>query len=318
MEGQGLHATEDLLRHPLDLLTAMFTAVSGFPRESLGSYRAQAELLQITDLSGQHAEALYRAGRGTLGAVERPAPSVLVRELDDAVADGVIPEGIDEATAVQWQKRALEIEYTGAVWGTVLSEEEPIEGATVHAGFEQAETDASGRFHLPVVPYGKTTLVVTAEGYQRLERGITVATDQQVDRTFDLEAGEDDRFVDESEGGSITALGPDDRITFEDVELTDLPAGTPVHYRWRLRSGEVRLHGVHRQRVGDQIVVQRITAPGTVVDGDPDPGDVYDWDGTELHESDATIAEVRAPHWFEFVEEHDLTLVEAGSGGVGR
>jgi hypothetical protein len=313
-----LHATEDLLRHPLDWLVFMFSEVSGFPCDSLGSYRAQAELLQITGLSGQHAEALYRAGRETLEAVRRPAPSVLVRELDDAVADRVIPEGIDEETAVQWQKRALEIEYTGTVWGTVLSEDDPIEGATVYAGFERAETDASGRFHLPVVPYGKATLVVTAEGYHRLERGITVAADQQVDRTFELEAGEDDRFVDEREGEAITALAPDDRISFEDVELADLPADTLVHYRWHLQSGEVRLHGVHRQRVGNQIVVQRITAPGTVVDGEPNPGDVYVWDGTELHESDATIAEVRAPHWFAFVEEHDLQLVEVGSSGAGR
>jgi hypothetical protein len=291
MRSIGITATEDLLSAPELILRRMLDKIERFPVSRVREFQAHATLMQVTGLDGQHAEALYRAGRRTLTRLAAPGPSVIVRELDQAVDEGIIPEGIETTTATRWQKRALVINYTGTVIGLVESEGNPVEGATVYCGEEQAITDATGKFWLPVVPFGTAKLIIKADGYKRLTRKVAVSVGSIPLHNFSLTAGEDEeKIVDEMEGSAIRTVEADDKIVFYDVELEDLPDGTPLQFRHRYRNGDVRLIGVYRRRRGNLIEIPRVVVSGDMVDGDAVKEDIYIWREGELHKSIDTIA----------------------------
>lgn len=314
LRDRGIVSTEDLLeRTPLELHRTL-EDVPRFPTGKLPEYRAHAELMQVDGLDPQHAEALYRAGRTDLLALARPNPATLVEDLAAAVRDGVAPEEIDEATALRWQKRALTVAYTGTVVGRVVDDGgDPVAGAVAYAGSERAVTDGTGTFRLPAVPYGNTEVVVRAEGYRRAARGLPVRPSVDARHVFELTAGADDRTVDESEGEVLDGVGPDDELVFEDVAFDALADGTPLHFRHRYRDGRVRLHGVHRRRVGNRIVVSRVVLPGDAV-GDAAPGDVYYVENGGLRPGDETIGELRRRLATAHLAEHGVRLVPAPEG----
>jgi hypothetical protein len=314
LRDRGIVSTEDLLERTSLELHRTVGDIPRFPTRKLPEYRAHAELVQVDGLGPQHAEALYRAGRTDLLALARPNPSTLVEDLAAAVRDGLAPEGIDEATAVRWQKRALTVAYTGTVVGRVLDEGgDPVAGAVAYADTERGVTDETGTFRLPAVPYGNAEVVVRAEGYRRATRTLPVRPDVDARHVFELTAGADDRSVDESEGDVLEAVAPDDELVFEDVALGALADGTPLHFRHRYRDGRVRLHGVYRKRVGNRIVVSRVVVPGDAI-GDAAPGDVYYVEGGDLRASDETIGELRRRLATAHLAEHGVRLVPAPEG----
>ncbi len=300
MRSIGITATEDLLSASELRLKRMLDKIERFPVSRVKEFLAHATLMQVTGLDGQHAEALYLAGRRTLTRLAAPDPSVIVRELDQAVEEGTIPEGIDIATATRWQKHALIINYTGTITGIVESEGNPIDSAIVYCEQEQAVTDSTGKFWLPSIPFGTAKLIIKAEGYKRLTRKIKVGVDSLPLHKFTLTSGQDEEIiVDETDGNAIRTVDADDKIVFYDVELEELPDGTPLQLRHRYRNGNVRLIGVHRRRHNNLIEIPRVVVSGSLIDEGAIAEDVYILSKGKLNKSSDTIASVRNKLLFE-------------------
>jgi Domain of unknown function (DUF4332)/Carboxypeptidase regulatory-like domain len=291
----GIRTTEDLLLRSEKHLRVLLRNVPRFPLNRLREFLAHATLMQINGVTGQHAEALYRAGYKRLDHLAAPDPATVARALDAAVAQNLIPESADAKTVMRWQKRALFIAYTGSLAGTVTDGEKPVAGATVICGFEHAETDEGGNFYLPAVPAGKHQVIVKAEGFKRSAHRLTVRPDSAPKYRFKITPGADERpVIDESQGGRITSFRADDTVVFENKTLADLPDGAPLIFRERYkRGGKVRLIGAHRRREGDRIIVPRLVVPASLVEADAAPGDLYYAEGGRLRKGRKSIGALR-------------------------
>ncbi|MCK4797888.1 MAG: DUF4332 domain-containing protein [Spirochaetes bacterium] len=313
MRSIGLTTTEDLLSASELRLKRMLDKIERFPVSRVREFLAHATFMQVTGLDGQHAEALYLAGRRTLTRLAAPDPSVIVRELDQAVEEGTIPEGIDIATATRWQKRALVINYTGTVTGIIESEGNPIDGATVYYEQEQAVTNGTGKFWLPAVPFGTAKLVIKAKGYKRLVRKIKVSVDSLPLHNFTLTSGQDEeQIVNEMEGNAIRTFDADDKMVFYDAELEELPEGAPLQFRHRYRNGNVRLIGVYRRRHNNLIEIPRVIVSGTLIDEGAVQGNVYYWKSGTLKKSTDTVTSLRDKLLLDKFKESGIELVLAG------
>jgi hypothetical protein len=74
----------------------------------------------------------------------------------------------DAATVAEMMKEAGEIEFTGAVNGTILDQaEQPVQGASVRVGREEEVSDERGRFRIVAIPFAvKSTLAVSHPEYR--------------------------------------------------------------------------------------------------------------------------------------------------------
>lgn len=284
----GIRSTEDLLLRPEPVLRLLVGRVKGFPVKRLAEFRAQAALMQIDGLTYEHAEALHRAGYRMLTQLAVPDPAAVARALGEAAKKKSIPGGVDAKTVTRWQKRALEIAYSGKVAGTITDGEKPVAGATVICGFERAETDEGGGFHLPFVPAGRHRLVVRAEGFKRAAYRVSALPGESVRFRLKLTRGEDEPVtLDEAQGQLILSFKADDELAFEDRKLADLPDGTPLHFRGTYGRGgaKVRLLGVYRRREGHRIIVPRVVVPADAVGKDAKVNDVYVVEGGRLRKT---------------------------------
>ena len=291
----GIFCVEDLLAANGAILWRDLKKTEGFPVASLATYVATSRLMQIAGLDGQMAEALTRAGRGTLQRVAAPAPAQIVEDVAAAKEAGVVPGTIDIETAINWQKDALRIGLMSTLHGEVKDESGPVEGATVHVGHEKALTDAHGRFWLPRLPVGTHTAVVTAEGHLRTEIPVRTSVSQLARATVTLESGEQENtLLDESKGQPIRTFGSDDEIAMVDTELSALEEGAPVRVVRRMSNGTVRLVGIHRKRVGNRVEVSRLTVHANSVPDRFENGDILIRRGDLLAMSEKTAAQHRA------------------------
>lgn len=283
----GIRSTEDLLLRPESHLRALAGRVKRFPVNRLAEFRAHAALMQIDGLNYNHAEALYRAGYRTLTRLAAPDPAEVARALGAAAEEKLIPEGVDAKTVLRWQKSALEIAYTGALAGSVSDGDHPVAGATVICGFERAETDERGEFYLPFVPIGSHRLIIRAEGFRRAAYRVKSWPGSSLRYRLKLTRGEDEaRVLDEAQGQLILSFEADDEQVFEDRKLSDLPDGTPLHFRERYKRGNrVRLLGVYRRREGNRVIVPRVVVSGDLIGDDAKVNDVYVVEGGRLRKS---------------------------------
>ena len=105
-------------------------------------------------------------------------------------------------------------------------------------------------------------------------------------------------MIDEFQGGVIRRLHPDDQVKFVDIELADLPAGTPVEYRHTYQTGEMRIQSLYRIRRGSTIEIKRMRIPAGAIDGEPSPGHVYEYDGSSLQPSTDDVMAIRVRQRF--------------------
>jgi hypothetical protein len=299
MKNHGISKTEDLLVHSELRLNRTLGKISGFPTSKIKEFQAHAQLLEVSGMTGQYAEAFYRSGRHNLLKLAAPDPSVLVDEIDKAVKDSIIPEGIDLQTATKFQKRALKIAYSGKVFGLVESGTGPISGAIIYYNDETAVSDENGYFWLPVVSFGSVKLIIRTEGYHRLIRKLTLSPNVLSFNKIKLSEGNDEEeTVDESAGDLIRHIDADDEIVFEDVSLEDLPNGSPLQLRHRYEDNKVRLIGVYRTRVGNKIKVKRLKIDGNLIDIDSSIEQIYIWQDGKLNKSSESIRDIRKNLFF--------------------
>lgn len=292
----GFAWTEDLLDGPEWRVAARIRKDRGFPFARLRSFRRQALLMQVEGLSGQHAEALFRAGRRDLATLASAASATVAAELKKAAQARVIPEAPDAKTVERWQKRALVVAHTRALAGRVVDGEgAPVAGAVVHCGQERARSAADGRFWLPALPHQACRVIIHAEGFRRLRAALPAEADAGPrHETFTLAAGVDEAVVvDEAAGGHVATFEADDEVVFVDAELAALPAGTPLVVRHHYRDRRVRLVSAYRRRVGRRVEVWRVICPAAVVPSGAEPRDVLFWDGRALWKTGVTPDEVR-------------------------
>jgi hypothetical protein len=161
----GIVTVGDLLRvEPGGLSHAL-------PRRSLNEVRSWyhvAAFLQIRAMTPQWAEALFRSGVYTLRDLfSRDLPGL--RSLfTKARDDDTVPDVPDDGTVADMMKEAAEIEFTGAVNGTILDQAgQPVPGATVRVGREHEVSDERGRFRIVGIPFAvKSTLAISHPEYR--------------------------------------------------------------------------------------------------------------------------------------------------------
>jgi Domain of unknown function (DUF4332)/Carboxypeptidase regulatory-like domain len=136
--------------------------------DQVRSWLQMARFMQIRAMTPQWAEALSRSRVYTprdLFARDLPALQKLFAK---AKADGMISDVPSAATIGDMMKEAAEIEFTGAVNGTVLDQAgAPVEGADVRIGREHERSDARGRFRIVGIPlWANSTLAISHEKYR--------------------------------------------------------------------------------------------------------------------------------------------------------
>jgi Carboxypeptidase regulatory-like domain/Domain of unknown function (DUF4332) len=296
---RGIHHTEDLLRYDVGALMRMVERIPGFPAARMGAYRAHASLMQVPGLTYQFAEALCWAQRRGLSMLASPQPRAIVADVERARAANVLNEAVSEEAVLRWQKRAIAIDHTAKVAGLVLGAgRQPLAGAVARVGQERAETAADGRFWIPVAPYGKVSVTVSAPGYRTYTGRIVVRPGPVPVRAFTIAPGADPvRRVDEAAGGFIARVTPDHRRAWVPTPVSALPEGAPLWFSRRLQDGRAILHGVHRKQVGLLIEIPRVTVPPDWVEEGTRPGTVFLWQGGRLERSDETVLSIRMRMW---------------------
>ena len=290
----GIKSSEDLLLHSEEYLRGLLGKIEYFPMARVPEFRSQAELMQIDGIDGSFAGALYKARRRSLVKLSYPDPSSVVRELEEAREKGLINRPVSVSQVARWQKRGLIIHYTGTLAGQVECDGKPIANATIWVGLETAQTNYEGKFWLPSVKFGSHTMIIRAEGFKRFELPVDIVPDSLPIYTFELTPGEDfGQQSDEAFGEPLLAFRPDDKLSFYDADLDELPEGTPLQFRHIYRNGTVRLIGVHRRRRGRIIEIPRVVLPLEMVGADIRKSDVFVWENGALTKSKIPLKEWR-------------------------
>ena len=290
----GIDTTEDLLALSEIIAMSILRKIPAFPAVRYREFYSAAEFLQIDGLTGQHAEALLHVGRRSLLKLAAPSPEVLVKELKEAAQSGLIPEEIDLNTAVDWQKQAIAIHYSGCIHGMVQNEDSPLEGALIYCGGHVAKSDSAGKFHLPVVPHGKGKIVVCADGFLRLQTLVNVQAGKHSLMKLQLRPGlASEQVINESAGETIRSIRPEDRVVFQDIEWESLQEGTLLILRHVYQDGRARFIGVHRKKVGTEIQVPRVKAPVGKIPAGAEIGTVYALESSTLSPQSEGITEIR-------------------------
>ena len=299
MKKHNISKTEDLLIHSELALNQILGKIAGFPTSKIREFQVCAQFLQIEGMTGQYAEAFYRAGRGNLLKLAAPDPSVLVEEMDKAVEESVVPEGINLQTAIKFQKEALKINYTGKVFGLLESETEPIRNAVIYYNNETSVSDENGYFWCSAVPFNSVKLIIRAEGYHREIRKYKITPEVRPLNKIRLRKGiDEEKIVDEYAGEPIRHTDADDEIIFEDVSLDDLPNGSPLELRYRYKDNQVRLTGVHRTRIGNKIKIKRLKIDGSLIDTESPIEQIYILQDGKLIKSSESIMDIRQNLFF--------------------
>lgn len=272
----GIHWAEQLLTYSVGMLGTRLRQYPELGYDKLDRFRQHAELIQVTG-NGQHAEGLYAGGIRNLSNLFGVSPASVVEAIDQAIADGLIKEAIDEKRAREWQLAAVQYHYTGAVRGRVQDGDVPVARAKVYWDEGGAETAEDGSFWLPGVPGGGRRIVVRAEGHGRATLKVRVEEGAYPIHTFKLAPATGEQEVaDESQGQFVQRFETGDRIEFVPVDRDDLEEGTPLHLAFRYKDGDVKLNLVHRKKAGDVLQIRSLRLPGDAV-GPTDPlGTVYE------------------------------------------
>lgn len=165
LEALGIHTIGDLLRvEPPRLHNAL---PSGSSRNEVAAWCHMAALLQIREMTPQWAEALQRIGiTGVRDLRGRDLPE-LAEVFESARTDGIISDVPSPQAISEILRDAAVIEVSGTVNGTILSNDEPVAGATIRVGKEEATTDARGRFRIiRIPPLATSTLAIAHPDYR--------------------------------------------------------------------------------------------------------------------------------------------------------
>ena len=166
LERLEIHTVGDLLRvEPGRLHEAL---PSQRPLEEVRSWGQMAAFLQIRGMTPQWAEALQRAGVIRVSDVRSRDLPGLQKIFTAAKKDRVIPDVPKPALIADMLKEAAIIEFTGALNGTILNENnEPVPNAIVRVGKEEEVSDPRGRFRIIRIPlWARSTLAVSHTDYR--------------------------------------------------------------------------------------------------------------------------------------------------------
>lgn len=286
--------TEDLLLKSEDYLTFFLKKISGFPLTRLPEFISIAKFLQVNGLSGQHAEALYKAKIHTLLLLAMQKPSKIVNILDEAKSNGIIPESTNKEEVINWQKRALAIHYTSSVIGKVIHNNKPVQNAEIFCNFEEAITNNNGDFFIPVINYGKQKLIIRTQGYKTLSTKLDINLTKIHKFNFDLIKGQDKiKIIDEANGEPILNISTGDKVEFKDVDIINLIDKTPLKLKFRYKNGDIRLNGIHRKKIGHIIEVIRLRVSGDMVNIDDQIGQIYIYTNTLLEKTNHSTMDYR-------------------------
>ncbi len=272
LRSQGIITTEDLLKVDSRLLKKKISRIKNFPAAKLQEFISCAELMQIKGLSGQHAEALTKAGVSTLLKLSLPSPHKLVGILDEAKSKGIIPESIELISAINWQKDALKISLQNAVYGRVESFDGPVEGAIVRCQGISAETDENGEFWLTTLSLGTKSVYIEKEGYDSFVYKVNVKT--KVTRcNAVIEQQTAIETADESRGEIVTVDDPSE-IKFVKRSMNDFSVSTPFRLARFYKNGNAKLISLLKQRNGAVVEIGYTEVPVDNLVGSPSVGEM--------------------------------------------
>ncbi|PKG97585.1 carboxypeptidase regulatory-like domain-containing protein [Paraglaciecola sp. MB-3u-78] len=294
LQAIGLFWAEDLLSLPLRSLKIRLRNFPELNRRVLLKFCRQAELLQVVD-SGQFAEGLYSAGIRNLAKLYSLKPQTVVNAIDESIAKGLLKTPIDEATATEWQKLAIQYDYTGIVQGLLLSEDgQPIKQGTIYCKAGRAITANDGTFWLPGVRYGAARILIEAVGFKQFTANLKLSNLKKSRYRFTLIPGTDVvEEIDENSGQSIRRFDINDRIVQERKELWEIPEATLLHLSHRYVDGDVKLSTVHRIKKGNVITISTVRLLGEAVSVDDENTTVYQLQGGTLVKRSKSLSDYR-------------------------
>jgi hypothetical protein len=216
LQAADIHTVADLLRvGPADVHSAVARQTSF---EVARSWCHMAALLQIAHVTPQRAEVLVRAG--VVGSGDLGYRSL--EQLRSMFLDG--QSSPSDSQLFEMVKDAMVISNRGCVSGTVLDPDgQPLSGAMVAVGSQQAATDARGRFRvIRVAWWAETSLLVRHVNYPFAQFAISriLREGTPYERTFQLaEASPPTEFM-EVRGERLPLMG-DARPVPRHVDRTD-------------------------------------------------------------------------------------------------
>lgn len=292
----GISTTEDLLILSVEELESISEIISGLPKKRVGRYRTYAELMQVDGIDSKIAEYLFEIGITDLYIFGTLRPATVEQRLNDYLeSQGLAGEWVTRDKIVDWQKRALSIYYAGTISGQITdTEERALSDVEVITEWEQTYTNADGRFWLPVIVHAGEKLVIRATDYETIERRVKPSPDRVISCHFSLPpAPTEPEVVDEAMGGEIHDVTIANRLVFNDITVSSLEPGTPLQFRGQTRDEGYRFQKLHRKRVGDEIIVDRVVLPAEALEEIPDRGTVFSWSENGLEKDDRSILEFR-------------------------
>jgi hypothetical protein len=168
LAGVGIYTVFDLLRvRPQALSNAVRDVASA---DEARSWRRMAILLQVAELTPQWCEALVSNEIGSLDELLRhniDGIEAVMRRAMEQRSIQTVPTSVQVAEIL---KDAAVIRYTGSLTGTILDTEgQPVVGAAIRVGSEEAVAGGRGRFRVLRIPLGgRSSLRIVQEGYEPL------------------------------------------------------------------------------------------------------------------------------------------------------
>jgi len=292
----GFDKTEKLLLNEENFIAFKLRDINGFPLKRLREFIACANFLLLDNLTGQHAEALFRAGYRSLKRLSSGSPDKVVDALDRARDEGVIPESASLERVFLWQKQALNIQWTSSLSGRISGRDKSLlKNIEIHCGDHCAITDEKGFYFLPIIPYGESDIVINNPQYARKQYRLDIKpSDNHKIFSTRLESSSAPTLIeDEYNGEAISNIRSDDKIVFVKTELSEIPENSPLIYKKVMSSGDIRLLGAYRKRQGAEIHIIKVDAPAEYLPQRVESDTIVRWRDNELHQTNESLLDIR-------------------------
>jgi hypothetical protein len=258
---------------------------------NLNSFIVQAKFILLTK-SGQFAEALYKSGLRGFSELAWMDTKKLKNRIEEAKNSHMIPESINYETAIYWQKKAIELFYTGYYSGYILDENRKgIAGAVILHEKKKVVTDANGQFFLSRIPFGKNKFKIIAENYFSLKINRDISHKSYQTENIQMIEGSDDKLY--SIKKQVETFDVGDTISFVEIKSSDLVINDIYYVVFLYKNGEIKMNSVERIAVKNGIRLNKIRITKDLLNKTPKIGDFYKWDGIIFKKINGTLLKLR-------------------------
>jgi len=255
----GIATTNDMIVFGPEFI---FNRLEGsVSRALIDKWHAMSLLMLIKGIGPNEAEILAHSKRDSWQTLDDTSPERLQNIFEQSEQGDSIPS---TAQIARWQRKAVQLQYTGFIAGRVMSKKEtPISNARIRVGNEETQTDQSGSYVLAGIPFWEKAIIVSATGYFSFETVLSLSSNalQRMDiKLADSPNGWSNPVRISEWESQVISFQTGDRFKKMDMTVDDLPDNTPLaeYHRGRYNDGLIRLVSIYKIREGNQIILFRI------------------------------------------------------------